>query len=63
MALKKGRVLTGTYIEGVRYECDDVVQIEAALAKTLADVLDTSPAAVDHAEKALGKAAKLHKGK
>lgn len=60
MAIKKARVLTRTYIEGVPYECDDVVALDDKLAKTLADVVDTSTAAVEYAEKVLGKSAKPH---
>lgn len=44
--LIKARVL----LDCAHGKCDDVIEIDAAHAKSLADVLDTDPAAVAYAE-------------
>lgn len=45
-ALVKARVL----VDGAFGKCNDVIDIDAALATTLAGTVDTSPAAVAYAE-------------
>jgi hypothetical protein len=57
----KVRLLGAAWIEGVRYEGNDVVTLNSSVAEQHAGEVDSSPGAVAYCEKELGKTAIEHR--